>query len=103
MVFPVRVLTKICIFDAVIVEACIVVVKSGVTIIEKDPLTYPILSHFSSVNVGSRTGYIVMGVTLHHASQKIPHQITFSTFLDLPLEPLLLRLQIFFQSSSIKG
>ena len=44
-----------------------------------------------------------MGVTLHHASQKIPHQITFSTFLDLPLEPLLLRLQIFFQSSSIKG
>ena len=54
IVFPVRVLTKICIFDAVIVEACIVVVKSGMTIIEKDPLTSPILSHFSSVNVGSR-------------------------------------------------
>ena len=54
IVFPVRVLTKICIFDAVIVEACIVVVKSGMTIIEKDPLTSTILSHFSSVNVGSR-------------------------------------------------
>ena len=47
IVFPVRVLTKICIFDAVIVEACIVVVKSGMTIIEKDPLTSTILSHFS--------------------------------------------------------